>query len=119
MILANAQTIADDLQRQMAVAEMPGDPQQARLIGGLDLEDWLGCRVHADIATAVELQSIALPQMPGVRQIEEKGRARIADEADAAAVAVEKSEGDRINHAVFRPLTAGMDGDGPTHRAAQ
>jgi hypothetical protein len=103
----------------MAIAEMPGDPQQACPIGALDFKDWLGGRMHMDIATAVELQPITLRQMPGLRQVEEKGRTRIADEADAAAVAVEISEGDRIDRAVLRPLTAGMDGNGSTHPCAQ
>jgi hypothetical protein len=103
----------------MAVAEVPSDPQQARSIGGLDLEDRLRRRAHADVTAAIECEPVTVGEMPGVRQVEEKGRARIADEADAAAVAVEKSKCDRINHAVFRPLAAGMDSDSPPHPPAQ
>jgi hypothetical protein len=57
--------------------------------------------------------------MTGMRQIEEKGRARIADEADAAAMPVEISQRHRVHHATFRPLAAAMDSNRPPHRAAQ
>jgi|SRR6516162_9998132 len=74
MILANAQAVADDLNRQMAVAEMPGDAQQAWPIRGFDIEDWLGRRAHDDKAAGVKLEAVTLGEMLGARQIEEKGR---------------------------------------------
>ena len=69
VILANAHAVADDLHRQMAVAEMPSDAQQARPIRGFDIEDWLGRRAHADKTAGVELEPIAVGEMPVARQI--------------------------------------------------
>ncbi len=53
--------------------------------------------------------------MLGARQIEQKGRTRIADEADAAAMPVEVGQRYRIDHAVLGPVTAGMDRNRPLH----
>ena len=88
VIGANAQPLADHLQRQVTIAEVPGDPQQASPIGGRDLENRLGRGADPQIATGVELQPVTLGQMRCVRQIEQKGGTRIGDEADAAAVPV-------------------------------
>src|SRR6266436_10153767 len=100
----------------MPVAEVPGDPQQALPVRGLDLDDRLGCRTHLDIASAVEFEPVAVGEMPGARQIEEKRRTRIGDEANAAAVPVEVRQRYSIYRGGFRPLAARVDSDGPRHR---
>ena len=82
MILANAQTIAHDLQRQMAVAKMPGDPQQARLIRRRDLDNCLGRCAYPDIAAVVELKPVTFGEVISPRQVEQKGSARIGDQAE-------------------------------------
>ena len=53
VIRANAQVIAENLQRQMTIAEVPGDPRQAHPIVGLDFEDRFGRRAHPEIAAGV------------------------------------------------------------------
>ena len=119
VIRADTQAIAQDLQRQMTIAKVPGDAQQAGPIGGGDLENRLGRSADPQIAAGVELQPITLGQMPGVWQIEQKSSTRIGDEADAAPVPVEISEGHGIDEAIFRPTAAGMDSDRPAHPRAQ
>src|SRR5439155_16618370 len=119
VILADAQTVARDLQWQMPVAEVPGDPQQALPVGGLDLDDRLGRRAHPHIPAAVELKPVAVGEMLGARQIEEKGRARIGDEANAATMPVEVGERHCVERSVFRPLAAGMDSESPLHRISR
>ena len=88
MILANAQAVADDLNRQMAVAEMPGDAQQAWPIRGFDIEDWLGRRAPSisPRVTASSLTPAALSSC--ARQIEKKGSTRIGDQTDAPPMPV-------------------------------
>jgi hypothetical protein len=119
VIFANSQALADNLQRQVAVAEMPGDPQQARPVAGLNLDNRLGRGAHADIAAAVEFEPVAVGEMLGARQIEKKGGPRIGDEANAAAVPVEINQSYLVDRSIIRPLTAGMDSNSPPHRPAQ
>src|SRR5438132_8449696 len=104
VILANAQTVAQNLQRQMPVAEVPSDSQQARPVGGCDLKDCLGRRSHADIAAAVELEPVAIGEMLGARQIEEKGGSRIGNDPNATAMPVEIGQRYRVYRRGFRPL---------------
>src|SRR6266404_4681781 len=73
VILANAQTLACDLQWQMPVAKVPGDAQQARPISGRDLDDRLGRCTHLDIPSTVEFEPVAVGEVLGAWQIEEKG----------------------------------------------
>ena len=89
VILADAQTIADHLQRQMAVAEVPSDPQQARAVVGLDLQDRLGRRPDPDVAAALEFEPVAVGKMLSARQIEQEGGTRITNEPDTSAMPVE------------------------------
>jgi hypothetical protein len=71
----DAQPIADDLQRQMPVAEMPRNPKQVRRTVRCDLEEWLGRRPHPHKAAAVELEPVAIGEVMGARKIKEKALA--------------------------------------------
>src|SRR5262245_24191165 len=119
MILADSQALPHDLHRQMTVAEMPSDPQKARPICGLDVEDRLGCSVDPDIAPGVEFEPVAVGEMLGTLQIQKKRHAPVADEADASTMPVKISERYRVDSGIFRPLTAGIDCDRPPHAAPQ
>ena len=88
VVRANAESFTGDLQRQMPIAEMPGNPQQIDTIGGLDFEDRLACGADTEKAAAVELKAVALGKVMCPRQIEQKGLARIGDKADTAAMPV-------------------------------
>ena len=52
VIRANAQPRPGDLQRQMPVPEMPGNPQQVCRTARLDLEDRLGGGADTEIPAA-------------------------------------------------------------------
>src|SRR5207248_397126 len=108
MIGAQAQPVLQHLQWQMPVPEMPGDAQKlGRGIGG-DLDDRLRRGAHPHIAAIVELEPVALGEMLGARQIQQKRRAGIGDEADAATVPVDKHEGHAVDRRLLRPMTARM-----------
>ena len=115
MIGADAQAVPNRLQRQMPVAEMPGDPQQGGAILGLDVEHRLRRRAYADKTAAVEFEAIAVGEMMGPRQIEQKNLARIGDEPDAAAMAVEVGEGHRVERRLLPPMAAMVHRDRPPH----
>ena len=72
VIPADAQRLRQELGRQMAVAEMPGDPDQVMRIASLDLEQRLGRRHHLDHPAVLEHQRIAAAQGYGVFEIEQK-----------------------------------------------
>ena len=72
VIPADAQALRHDLGRQMAVAEMPGDPNQMQGIGAADLEQRLGGRDHLDQPSVLQHQRIAAAQRDGVFQIEQE-----------------------------------------------
>src|ERR1700757_3252360 len=73
VIRADAQPLAGDLQREMAIAEMPGDPQQRGPVGCLDLEHRLGRRTDEQVATDVEFETVPVSELTGPRQIKQKG----------------------------------------------
>ena len=52
---ANAQPFARDLQRQVPIAEMPGDPTRPGGVGRGYLQNLLRCRPDSEIATPFEL----------------------------------------------------------------
>ena len=72
VIPADAQAFRHDLRRQMAVAEMPGDPNQMQRIGAADFEQRLRGRDHLDQPAVFQHQRIAAAQRDGVLQIEQE-----------------------------------------------
>ena len=117
MVGADAQPLAGDLQRQMPVAEVPGDAQQV----GRDRRPLFRRPAPAaardpEIAAAVEFETVALDQVMRPRQVEQIGFARIGDQADAAAVPVEIGEGHRVDRRLFRPMPPPMHRNRPPHQ---
>src|SRR6185437_10971000 len=72
VIPADAQSLRHELRRQMAVAEMPGDPDQVMRIAALDLEQRLGRRHHLDQPAVLEHQRVAAAQGDGVLEIKQE-----------------------------------------------
>ena len=62
-----------DLQRQVPIAEVPGNAQQVCRFGSLDFEDRLGGGADAQVITAVEFEAVAVEQVMHPRQVEEIG----------------------------------------------
>ena len=77
---------------------------------GLDFKDRLGGGADSQIATAVEFEAVAVDQVMRPGQIEEKGLARIGDQANAAAMSVDIGEGYRVDRRFLRPCPP------PVHR---
>jgi hypothetical protein len=119
VIRSNAQPLAGDLKRQVSVAEMPSDPQQVRPIDRLDFEKRLGGGANTKIPAGFELKTVAVDEVTRPRQIEKKGLSRIGDEADAAAMPVDVSEGHRTERRVFRPIALAVDRESSPHRPRQ
>src|SRR6266851_4039395 len=115
MIRANPQPPLQRLQGQMPVAEVPGDAQQVgRAVGG-DLDDRLGGGAHPDIAAIVEFEPVTLGKTLGARQIEQKRRPGLGNEADAAPMAIEKRQCYAVDRRFVGPMASRMNGDRPPH----
>jgi hypothetical protein len=98
---------------------MPGDPQQARRIGGFDLEHRLGRGTHPHIAAVVQFEPVAVGERVGARQIEKKRRARIGGKATAPTMPVDLGESGGVRCLLLWPPAAGMDCNRPPHRPDQ
>ena len=96
MIAADAQALGHDLRRQMAVAEMPGEPHQVMRIGGPDLQQRLRCRDDLDQAAILEHERIAPAQGDGVLEVEQECEPACAGHRHPPAVPVIEIEHDGI-----------------------
>ncbi len=72
VIAPDTQALGHDLRRQMAVAEMPGNPNQMVRIGPANFEQRLWRRDHLDQPVIFEHQRIAAAQRDCVFQIEQE-----------------------------------------------
>jgi hypothetical protein len=97
MIAPDAQAFLHQFGRQMAIAEMPGDPDQGGGIGAPNFGQWFGGGDDFDDAPVVERQTVAGPQHHGVRQVEQEGEAAHSGHRHATAVAVVIIENDRVS----------------------
>lgn len=96
MIAADAQALAHDLRRQVAVAQMPGEPHQMMRIVGADLQQRLRCCNDLDQATIFEHERIATAQGDGVLEVEQKCEPARAGHRHPPPMAVVEIEHDGI-----------------------
>jgi len=108
VIAADAQALRHDLRRQMAVAEMPGDPDQMQGIGATDLEQRLRGRHHLDQPSVFQDQCIAAAQRNRVFKIEQKLEPARARHRHPPPVPVVEIEHDGIGRGV-RPTVLAFD----------
>src|SRR4051812_37053995 len=62
VVPADSQPPADDLHRQMAVAEMPGDAGELDAVAAFDLGECLGGGAHPQVTAALDRQPVALAE---------------------------------------------------------
>jgi hypothetical protein len=92
MVAPDPQAPRGDLGRQMAVAEMPGDPNQMLRITAPDLGQRLRRRDHLDQPAVVQHQRIAAAQHNGVFQIQQEFQPARARHRHPPAMAVVEIE---------------------------
>jgi len=63
MVAPQANAVRKELDRDVAVAEMKGDPRQRRCIHGSHFDERLGLGHHFDEAPVLELQRVSHAQM--------------------------------------------------------
>ena len=113
VITPDPQSLADDLGRQMAVAEMPGDPNQMIWVGAADLDQQFRRRDHFDQPVIVEHQCIATAQRNGVFEIKQEfqpPRARHRHPPPVTIVEIKHDGiGGRLSPAMLRADLRGSD----------
>ena len=103
-----------DLRRQMAVAEMPGDPDQMLRIVAADLGQRLGGRDHLDQPAVVEHQRVAAAQRHRVFEVEQEFEPARAGHRHPPPVAVVEIEHDGIGRRLA-PAMLALDLGGADH----
>jgi hypothetical protein len=116
VVAADAQPLAGDLQVDVAVADVPGEPRQFVGIGRRDLDQRLGPADNPHHGAVVEDEAVAVMQGRRLRQIEQKPGAALAGQDDAAAMAVVGVERDLVDRAGAVPKARGFDGLRALHR---
>jgi hypothetical protein len=106
MVAPDAQAARGDLGRQMAVAEMPGDPDQMLRIGAADFDQRLRRRDDLDQSAIVEHQRIAAAQHGGVLEIEQEFEPARSGHRHPPAMAVVKIEHDGIGRRLIPAMRA-------------
>lgn len=71
MVCSDTDTIAEQLDRQMAVSKVPGDPDQIRLVMRVDFQQRLRPRADSHDAAADQSKPVTLTQSDGLRKIDQ------------------------------------------------
>src|SRR5882724_1374394 len=108
VIAPDPQALGHDLRRQMAVAEMPGDPNQMVRVGAFYLEQRLRRRHDFDQTSIVEHQRVATAQRDRVLQIEQKFKSARAGHRHPPPVTAVEVEHDGIGRR-YRPAMLPAD----------
>jgi hypothetical protein len=117
MIAAHAQPVADDLHLDMTVADMPGEPRQIMTSGGGNFDQRFRPTDDAHDAAVVEHEAVTVPQGGRLRQVEQKGRAALTGQDDAAAMPFVRVEQDSIDRRSAVPMARRLDGARAFHFA--
>ena len=113
-IAADAQCLWQYLGRQMAVAEVPGDPGECQRIGCSDLRERLGLGDHFHHAPVLKPQTVAAAQHCRFREVEQEFEPADAGHGDAPAITCVEVEQDRIRRGA-RPMAGRNDFVSPQH----
>ena len=114
VIAPDPQSPCRDLGRQMAVTEMPGDPNQMLRVVAADLRQRLRRRHDLDQPAIFEHQRIATPQRDRVFQIKQKRKTPRARHRHSPPVTIVEAEHDGIGRRVG-PAMAGENLAGADH----
>lgn len=109
MIAANAQALCHDLRRQVAIAEMPGEPHQMAGICAAYLDQRLGRCDHLDTTAIFQHQGVAAAQGDGVFQIEQEFQSARPRHHHATTMTIVEVENDGVDGR-FNPVVLANNG---------
>jgi hypothetical protein len=114
VVAADSQAFGHDLGRQMAVTQMPGDPNQMLRVVAADFGQRLGRSDHLDQPAIVEHQRIATTQRDRIFQVEQKRQPARAGHGHPPPVPVVEAKHDGIGGRLA-PAVLPMDLGRPDH----
>ena len=106
VIAPDAQPLADDLRRQMAIAEVPGDTHQVMRVGAANFHQRFRRGDHLNQSSVFKHQGVATAERHGFLQIQQELQPARASHRHPPTVPVVETEDHRIG------------GPGPTPRRA-
>lgn len=109
VIAPDAQAVADDLDVDVTIANVPGEPRQLVRVRRCNLDQRLGAADDPNDPAVVEHDAIAIMQGRSLRQIEQKPRAALTAQDDTAAMPLMGIERNGIDGACGVPMTGGFD----------
>ena len=115
VIVPDAQPAGQDLDGQMTVAQMPGEPRQGRRAFRRHVADPLVGGRHLDDVAGVQDQSVARAEDAHAGQVEQERRAVVGRERDAAAMAMVEVERRTPDPALAGPGAGRHRFDGAAH----
>ena len=115
VVAADAQAVADDLNVDVAIADVPGEPRQLAAVGRGDLDERLRPAGDAHDRAVVEHKAVAVAQRCGLRQIEQKFCAALTAQHHPPAMTLMRVERNRIDGAPLIPVSGGFDGARALH----
>jgi hypothetical protein len=110
VVAADADLVSDQLDREVAVAEVPGDADEFGIGVGVDFGEGFWTGADADDGAGIELQAVAVAQAGGLGEIEEEILAGFGFQEDAAAVAAIEIDQDFVGGVCLGPGAGGEDG---------
>ena len=116
VVAADTQAIAEELGRQMTIAEMPGNAQEPVTAGGGDLGQRLQRRLDGDDAAILELEPVAVAQGHRLGEVENEFQPARPGHCHAAAVALVVVEQHPVGR-LGRSLAGGKKAGGADHGA--
>jgi len=106
----NAKNLVSDFRRQMPISQMP---RKARELTGVFMPHFdqeLGRGLNPEPSPILELQAISISHCNRLRQVKKDIFAMIGGQANAAAMARVKIEGERARRFLLRPMPGGSMG---------
>ena len=119
VVAADADLVADELDREVAVAEVPGDADQLGVGMGVDFGQGFGAGADADDFAVIGLQAVAVAQAVGLGEVEQEVLPGGGLQADAAAVAAVEIDEDFAGGGFEGPGAGGEDGLAAERHAVQ
>lgn len=114
VIPADPERVAHELGRQMAVAQVPGDPDQMGPVPRADLHQVLRFGKDFNDTAIFQFQAVTMVQMHGGRLVQQKGQASFACQDRPAAMAVFPVKGDPVGSRRL-PGSGPQNGFNPDH----
>jgi hypothetical protein len=99
VIDANADAVAEQLNRQMTIAQVPCDANEFAIVVRVDFKQRFGAGTNPDNPAVVQREPIAIAQPHRVGQIDQQFLARLRGQNNAAAMAAIEIDQDLIDRA--------------------